>query len=94
MIRSGACIMGTLLFAASFSVNALTSNDFDPAILLSGKKKPQRLIHWPQRPAKCVIIRIVQRGRMKNPTFSVNASGEISGAYKICTKSILIVINC
>lgn len=65
MIRSGACIMGTLLFAASFSVNALTSNDFDPAILLSGKKKPQRLIHWPQRPAKCVIIRIVQRGRMK-----------------------------
>lgn len=30
MIRSGACIMGTLLFAASFSVNALTSNDFDP----------------------------------------------------------------
>lgn len=31
---------------------------------------------------------------MKNPTFSVNASGEISGAYKISTKSILIVINC
>ncbi|EEI1128062.1 hypothetical protein M9Y94_002664 [Salmonella enterica] len=30
MIRSGACIMGTLLFAASFGVNALTSNDFDP----------------------------------------------------------------
>ncbi|ECF5954422.1 hypothetical protein FNJ09_10650 [Salmonella enterica subsp. salamae] len=30
MIRSGACIMGMLLFAASFSVNALTSNDFDP----------------------------------------------------------------
>ncbi|EJW2051391.1 hypothetical protein NSR63_002457 [Salmonella enterica] len=30
MIRSGTCIMGTLLFAASFSVNALTSNDFDP----------------------------------------------------------------
>lgn len=30
MIRSGACIMGTLLFAASCSANALTSNDFDP----------------------------------------------------------------
>ncbi|EDV0901291.1 hypothetical protein QF91_000359 [Salmonella enterica subsp. salamae] len=30
MIRSGACIMGTLLFASSCSANALTSNDFDP----------------------------------------------------------------
>lgn len=30
MIRSGIFIPGMLLFAASFSVNALTSNDFDP----------------------------------------------------------------
>lgn len=94
MIRSGACIMGTLLFAASFSVNALTSNDFDPRDPAIWQEETATPYPLPQRPAKCVIIRIVQRGRMKNPTFSVNASGEISGAYKICTKSILIVINC
>lgn len=78
--------MGTLLFAASFSVNALTSNDFDPrdpAIWQEETATP-----YPLAATTCEVRHHPDCATWEdeNPTFSVNASGEISGAYKICTK--------